>query len=446
MAMLGANESKFNKPYLEMIASNIRGNKPIKFKDGTFTIDAKDSNMKALIVAIDKKNQSGVDRILKSGSKYVPVFVTTDGKIFTWSQIDKSPFSGIAKKSDGVTTAQQERASMYAIEMGLNKNGYRDKSMFLKDCYDGLKKRYPDMDGIWEEGFFQQQITVAREIPNNSNYSYSRDDGFMEDISKLVKEFGIMKKDTWNPADIWIVEKPKEQMKKLKACKSLGELNAELRTMFNNHMVVGISLKKLSGKTALWEVVNVDLSQFENKTSYVLGDVKCNLKQDGATDSIVFVKNGSNVVGKFQIRQNSAGMANLKVEGTAQGQGAARLGKVPLEMLKDLMKDYKINYNNDHNKFPKTGKDFITKQNKYVKMFNAIHGNTDTGIQKTDFVFNIVDMYNKKNDIAVSKLMQIEFLYEMYRLSKTKLNDFVTSMYFLAQKKGPQFGPFGKLY
>ena len=79
-------------------------------------------------------------------------------------------------------------------------------------------------------------------------------------------------------------------------------------------------------------------------------------------------------------------------------------------------------------------------------MFNAIHGNTDTGIQKTDFVFNIVDMYNKKNDIAVSKLMQIEFLYEMYRLSKTKLNDFVTSMYFLAQKKGPQFGPFGKLY
>jgi hypothetical protein len=79
-------------------------------------------------------------------------------------------------------------------------------------------------------------------------------------------------------------------------------------------------------------------------------------------------------------------------------------------------------------------------------MFNAIHGNIDTGIQKTDFVFNIVDMYNKRDDIAVSKLMQIEFLYEMYRLNKTKLNDFVTSMYFLSQKIGPQFGPFGKLY
>ena len=36
------------------------------------------------------------------------------------------------------------------------------------------------------------------------------DEPFGKFIESLVKPLGIQKKDTWNPADIWIVDKNKE--------------------------------------------------------------------------------------------------------------------------------------------------------------------------------------------------------------------------------------------
>ena len=43
-------------------------------------------------------------------------------------------------------------------------------------------------------------------------------------------------------------------------------------------------------------------------------------------------------------------------------------------------------------------------------------------------------------------LMQINFLFNILSLSKEKRDDLFTDMSFLAQKKGREFGPFGKLY
>ena len=42
--------------------------------------------------------------------------------------------------------------------------------------------------------------------------------------------------------------------------------------------------------------------------------------------------------------------------------------------------------------------------------------------------------------------MQLDFLYKITSLKQKELNSFVTDMMFLAQKNGPQFGPFAKLY
>ena len=147
---------------------------------------------------------------------------------------------GGKSKSDGKSTAMQERASMYAIEQGLNKNGYKDKKTFLKDCKKELKKLYPDMDAAWEETFFQQQITVADKIPKNNNFHYSRDDGFMEKITNLVKDQGISQKDSWNPADIWLVESPNKQIETLARAATIEEINDVLRSKFIKNTIVGI--------------------------------------------------------------------------------------------------------------------------------------------------------------------------------------------------------------
>ena len=42
--------------------------------------------------------------------------------------------------------------------------------------------------------------------------------------------------------------------------------------------------------------------------------------------------------------------------------------------------------------------------------------------------------------------MQIKFISELLSLKKELQNEIMTDMAFLAQKKGKQFGPFGKLY
>ena len=57
----------------------------------------------------------------------------------------------------------------------------------------------------------------------------------------------------------------------------------------------------------------------------------------------------------------------------------------------------------------------------------------------------MVAIYQKAPDIAMSKLMQLDFLNQLFSL-ENKVDRFTKSMYFLAQKKGNIFGPFGKLY
>lgn len=452
MGKFASKDRGIAEKYLTMVESDISSGNQISFLNGSKGKIKKTKDIKIFITGINEGDQKTIDSVLLDGKRLADIFETTNGEIYSWNDIDKSQYSGMGgkSKSDGKSTAMQERASMYAIEQGLNKNGYKDKKIFLKDCKKELKKLYPDMDAAWEDTFFQQQITVSKEVPKNNNFHYSRDDGFMEDITNLVKDFGISKKDAWNPADIWLVESPSKQMKALAKCATIEEINADLRARFKNNTIVGISLKKMSAKTAQWELVNVEKTMFSKLPNYQLGSVRCKLDVDAkgnvsSTDSVVEVKKGSDVAGTFQIRQNSKGFNNLKVEASIKGAGAARAGKVPLDMLANLMTDYKVTLNNKHQNFPKKAADFKKDLSKYKKYFNNIKGGCDTNIKANEFENNILAMYKKAPDIAMSKLMQLDFLNQVFSLGK-KTNPFIKSMYFLAQKKGNIFGPFGKLY
>lgn len=452
MGKFAKKDRGIGEKYLTMVESDISSGNQISFLNGSKGKIKKTKDIKTLLTGINEADQKTIDSVLLDGTRLADIFETTDGEIYSWNDIDKSQYSGMGgkSKSDGKSTAMQERASMYAIEQGLNKNGYKDKKLFLKDCKKELKKLYPDMDAAWEETFFQQQITVSKEVPRNNNFHYSRDDGFMEDITNLVKDFGISKKDAWNPADIWLVESPDKQIKALASCATIEEINANLRAKFKNNTIVGISLKKMSAKTAQWELVNVEKTMFAKLPNYQLGNVRCKLDVDGkgnvsSTDSVVEVKKGTEVAGTFQIRQNSKGFNNLKVEASIKGAGAARAGKVPLDMLANLMTDYKVTLNNKHQNFPKKAADFKKDLSKYKKYFTNIKDGCETNIKANEFEKNILAMYKKAPDIAMSKLMQLDFLNQVFSLGK-KTNPFIKSMYFLAQKKGNIFGPFGKLY
>jgi hypothetical protein len=456
MGKFATKDRGIDEKYLTMVESDISSKKEISFLNGNKGKIKLTKNIKTFLKGIGDGDQKKIDSVLLDGKKLADIFETTNGDIFSWNDIDKSQYSGMGgkSKSDGKSTAMQERASMYAIEQGLNKNGYKDKKTFLKDCKKELKKLYPDMDAAWEETFFQQQITVADKIPKNNNFHYSRDDGFMEKITNLVKDQGISQKDSWNPADIWLVESPNKQIETLARAATIEEINDVLRSKFIKNTIVGISLKKMSGKTAQWELVNIEKTMFAKLPNYKLGSVRCKLDVDkkgnvSSTDSVVEVLNGTTVAGTFQIRQNSKGFNNLKVEASIKGAGAARAGKVPLDMLATLMSDYKSTLNNKHQNFPKNAADFKKRTGEFKKYWKKIKDSCDTNIKDKEFESNILAMYKKSPDIAMSKLMQLDFLNQLFCLpdsGKKRRDYFVKSMYFLAQKKGNIFGPFGKLY
>ena len=154
---------------------------------------------------------------------------------------------------------------------------------------------------------------------------------------------------------------------------------------------------------------------------------------------------------KFQIKANTpSGFSNLKWEPSMTGASKARIGKAPIAMVLTLLNDYGIKFSNSSSSYPTDVQSFFTKdyQKKFKEMFNTLRGkNVDLGVtsvkQATD---NFEKVFEAEPFTANSKLMQMTFLYEICKLKDEERDDIMTDMIFLAQKKGSQFGPFGKIY
>ena len=469
MAMLGANEFGFSKPYLNMLAESITNGDEVKFKGNVSQKVNHTDEVKKFVTAVGKQDMTAIARVAKSGSKYAPIF---NG--YTWSQIDKSQFSGRGGaglgQPDGKTTAMQERASLLAIQKGIENNGYSNKETFLKLYRADLLKEYPGMDEYWENVFFEQQKLTQQKVGNTQYGHYSRDDGFMEYITERCKTlYGINQKDTWNPADIWLVsdlERVKRNLdaKILDNSTSLTEFNVILQDLFHKRQIVGISLKKMSGKTARWELVNFDTEEVFDGDEYAFSfdEAKLNLKTNGKgyfenTESS-FKISSSKITIAFQIRQNSRGYNNLKLEGTDISARAARLGKAPLDMVSQTLRAYGIRETErwrSWRNYPKNIDEFLNDEETHIKRFKSLKatGKVDLSIKTAEeFTENVASVFDTaKNDneraVANSKLQQLDLLNEIFSIrDANKLSDLLSDIAYLGQKKGELFGPFAKLY
>lgn len=207
----------------------------------------------------------------------------------------------------------------------------------------------------------------------------------------------------------------------------------------------------MSGRTAKWELVNLEnMDVFDNdEYQFKLKSAQLSFNMAGRnnfknSDAKIVVSGKQGDV-KFQIRQNSAGFNNLKIEGTDMGATSARLGKVPLSMAATLFKKFGIPLNNDNKKFPRTASEFEKRASEFLYQFKKVE--SITSIKAKDFQTNVMAVYGSaRPDFAHSKLMQLDLLCKIYSLKEKDRNDLLTSLTYLAQKKGNIFGPFGKLY
>ena len=339
---------------------------------------------------------------------------------------------------------------------------------------------------LWMEHFYQQHVTILKEFAGAQWTQFDREGGFMEYISDLVKtKYKIAKKDSWNPADIWLVKNLAQREREINNAigynlpsNSVRKLNVILRALYRRRDVVGLSLKKMSGDKIHYQEVNLYGHHFKEykDMTYELGHVKCTLnagRQKFPTqDTVLSIMNGGVIIATFQIKGNDTGVfSNLKFEGTSRTATGARLGKAPLGFFKKLSDKSATHYIYDDNRtqgtiwrrFPQTLADFndpgtlfsttYPELKTFGDMFEYVNRNmtVEFGITtKQQFneamktVFAGAYAYDANN-----KLMQLSFLYGLSQLSKEKRDKYVTDLLFIAEKKGNKvfdFGPFGKLY
>ena len=420
-----------------------------------------------------QKNSQWVIKCSEENLNFIKTVISGDGdqeKLNVLVAGYKIQFRKSRKKSAGATSDAQSTRKQELGSAWIMRRALRDKVKYTKyqdivtdKNYHELEEIYPEIDEEWLKGYFLQQKKMLEEFASANFTEFNREGGFMKFITDVIRvNYGISQKDNWNPADIWLLKDEKKVMTDIAKVldqgkvKSIAELNTLLRTMFKQRRVVGISLKKISGKQAQYEEVNIDEATFKDlkNYNYSVQSVKIDLSLKGdqfsTQDSRVFVDGDDYGIFNFQIKGNdTSGFSNLKWEPTLSGAAAARLGKAPVEMTLSLLKEYGITFYNDHAKYPKTTKQFEERKAEFNKMFTAVK-NMGAELKVPDtktFAANIDTILKSKTPhIANSKLMQLTFLYELSKLPKEKRDSLMTDLAFIAMKKGDRFGPFGKLY
>lgn len=199
---------------------------------------------------------------------------------------------------DAKTTAMQEAGSKYVFEYVLNnkRSGFSNINKFMSDkkFMEGLKKIYPDVDSDWLDVFWKQHKKILELFANTQINRFDHTGGFMDFISKLIKDnFGISKKDNWNPSDIWgvrgnstaVMKKLEETVFGSKDSQTIQQLNAVMRGMYKANELVGISLKKTSGNVARWEEYNIEKLTLNEVDEYKYKDIKIIINFKPTSDS-----------------------------------------------------------------------------------------------------------------------------------------------------------------
>ena len=396
------------------------------------------------------------------GSKKIVDFTTASGYKLRFRESSKKAGS---KAPDAKTTAMQEEASAYIFEYVLNERStsFKSEKEMSEDkvLMKNLISIYPDVeDSDWLSVYFKQHKVILDKFGKSNINKFDHTGGFMAFIGDLIKKnFGISKKDNWNPADIWgVVGDSKQVIKTLektvfgsKDSQTISQLNAVMRGMYKEKKLVGISLKKVSGKQALWQEYNIEKLTLDEIDEYKFPkiDIEINLSDNMTQDTKVKLRKMNGTGYNFQIKANtSTEFSGLKWESTPKGAGAARGGKAQVDSVIALLDDNNKSFEKNNRKYPQDATEFSSNSQTYKEMFKRVNKKVETDCEnENEFATNIENLFMDKPYVANSNLMQLTFIDKVLSIdNKEKFTEFWTDMVFLSIKKGDKFGPFGKLY
>jgi hypothetical protein len=255
---------------------------------------------------------------------------------------------------DAKETAKQENGSRVYFEAYIEK-GIKEYAKLLPI----VKKEYPNVNAEWMSSYEKQAVALKNYLGSQKGYLYSRDNGFMPHIEGIAKsKCGVSVKDRWNPADIYMIKKTKENEVK-KNLKEITEgpnkddnllaLNSYMKELVEDKTMVPVSLKAIATKTssAKAELANMGGKgggyQFKLKPN----SVKCNLSMGHKTPyefdtgefAFDFYVQDEEIHGQARNFQYSVARNLVQTDLTPKGRsGGAKLGKVSSTALDEFLR------------------------------------------------------------------------------------------------------------
>ena len=373
-----------------------------------------------------------------------------------------------------INTEVQEKGTTIVLNQVLRNNKTFDKKediMADKDTLTKLRdvfKGYDD-DRIedWTHSYYEQQKEFLKKFKSSQWDEFKYDNQtfvkFFEThiknktVANNLKPLDLVKKYTeWNPADIWAVyqmNKVKEEIDKNITPKTsnVAELNNLLINLFKDRKLVGLSLKKIAPKqSANLKFVNITPSNMKiaEIEKYKMDDIEFvvdNIFQGEAIATAVKFDKGT-----FKIDIGHAGSrsaaGNLNFNTAIKATPGARGGQAPIAMVLKLLKNNgtNITFINDHNKYPKSGEEFINESSTFEDYYKVVKPYFKKTQTYSQFEKSISTLYKNKKFIAQTKLMELHFFHDALK-NYSKNAEFWTDLLYLGMKVGKRFAPHAKI-
>jgi len=388
---------------------------------------------------------------------------------------------------DAIETAKQENGSRVFFESYIEKN-ITDFAKLLPL----VKKVYPNVNSEWMSSYEKQAVALKKYLGSQKNYNYSRDDGFMpyiEDIAK--KKCGVSVKDRWNPADIYMIKKNKENEVKKNLIKitegpdkdvNLLALNSYMKELVSDKTMVPVSLKAIASKTttAKAELANMGGKGHGPEFKVKPGSVKCILDMghknpyefDTGEFAFDFYVGDEEIHGQARNFQYSVARNLVQTDLTPKGRsGGAKLGKVSSTALDDFLKKVGLprpaSAGKDPNidapgKWTQSNIDYWIKYIENLKDYKVAGSPIDLGTLAVKdgnkefhgaeaVIKNAIAWEDRTRSAAgrfSSKLIGLRWAYTWVLIEKKgMMNEWLKTLYYGAKKEfGDKNGPFLKIY
>ncbi len=334
--------------YIVSIISKLKQGGKIKVSDGKSYLFKKTKDINNL-----EKVQTDVQKytkILLVNNNHTSIF--TDGKkSFRFIDIDKSPFSGMGSgTSRNVLGKQLSDAGELATVMSLRKDIKN-----ARDTGQSIFVNNPEAFAAWYTTFQYTRPAVNKIVGSLNNFDIIHDATDRSDFTNTITLFlrkAKLSKDSWNPADIYIINKTIRQKvtNDLKKIVETYEISDGLVNMFNNKLyefykkkiLYPISLKQLVTEKPSIDYANIPGTVNVEAYNIKISKFNCNLTTEGKEIGLfTFLNVDTRKQINLQVRgfPHSYGVAQTEItsDGTPSG---GRLGKISTSIVDSVMAQY----------------------------------------------------------------------------------------------------------